>query len=92
MRSLFRILLFVVIVPSAFVHAQGSKDAAKPVVVTSPDGRIRAEVFVEKDDGVVVVPRYRISFRGRPVVLSSALGITIYWDHQLVGHSRCVWP
>ncbi len=51
--------------------------SASPVVVTSPDSRIRAEVFLETSGDRTFIPHYRVSFRGRPVVLTSRLGIDL---------------
>jgi alpha-glucosidase len=49
-------------------------DPAPPsaVAVTSPDGRVRAEVFLEAS-----LPHLRVSFNGRPVVRPSRLGIDL---------------
>jgi alpha-glucosidase len=51
--------------------------STSPVVVTSPDGRIRAEVSLDKSADGASLPHYRVSFRGRPVALPSLLGIDL---------------
>ena len=55
---------------------EGSSSAS-PIVVTSPDSRIRAEVFLETAGDRTSIPHYRVSFRGRPAVLPSRLGIDL---------------
>jgi alpha-glucosidase len=47
---------------------------ALPIVVASPDGRIRVDVFVDKLAEHPSAAQYRIFFRGQPVVLASRLG------------------
>jgi alpha-glucosidase len=66
----------VAAVAGAGAAAEGPSSTS-PVVVTSPDGRIRAEVFLDKSGGQDSVPQYRVSFRGRPVALPSRLGIDL---------------
>ena len=46
-----------------------------PQSVTSPDGRIRVEVFLGNILGPEAIPCYRVSFRGRTVVHPSPLGV-----------------
>jgi alpha-glucosidase len=61
--------------------AGGSADdgasANSPVVVKSPDGRIRAEVSLGESGRQHSVPHFTVSFRGRPVALPSRLGIDL---------------
>jgi alpha-glucosidase len=45
--------------------------------VLSPNGRIRAEVFLDKSGAFPAVPHYRVTFKGRPVVLDSPLRIEL---------------
>jgi len=54
-----------------------AEDGPSPAVVTSPDGRIRAEVFLDGSGGRASVPHYRVSFGGRPVALPSRLGVDL---------------
>ena len=48
-----------------------------PVVVTSPHGRIKADVLLEKSDRAASIPHYRVWFQDRPVALPSRLGIDL---------------
>lgn len=47
------------------------------VVVTSPDDSVRVEVSLDGEGGQGPALRYSVSFRGRPVVLPSQLGIDL---------------
>jgi alpha-glucosidase len=47
-----------------------------PLVVSSPDARVRVEVFLHKAPSGTV-PQYRITFQQRPVVLASPLQIDL---------------
>ncbi len=58
-----------------------------PVVVTSPDRRIRAEVTLEESGGEGSIPHLSVSFRGRPIVLRSRLGIDLADGTRLGGGS-----
>ncbi len=53
------------------------RDAPSSVAATSPDGRIRVEVALAGRGEGGPPPVYSISFRGRPVVLASRLGIDL---------------
>lgn len=58
--------------------AEETPAAKSPVAVTSPDGRIRTEVSIQKSpDGNVSAALYSVSFQGRPVVLPSRLGVDL---------------
>src|SRR4051812_7536913 len=61
---------------SPATRGDDARSEPKPVVVASPDGRIRAEVFIEKDDEFSRV-RYRVSLRDRPVVETSLLQMVL---------------
>ena len=67
------------------VAGQGSGSLSPSV--SSPDGRIRVEVFLEPADRAASVLRYRVSFNGRPVVLSSRLGVDLA-DGSALGAAR----
>lgn len=78
---------------SAFLLALATPGAGAdpgPIAVASPDGRIRAEVFVEKE-GEASRARYRVSFRGRPIIRPSGLSIElggadgVGWDATVEG-------
>jgi alpha-glucosidase len=58
-------------------RADGAPISKSPVVVTSPDGRIRAEVFLDTMGERTDLPRYRVSFQGQPVALPSRLGVDL---------------
>ena len=59
-----------------------------PVAVTSPDGRVRIEVFVE-GQGDSAPLRYRVSLNGRPVILPSRLGIELA-DGSILGKGSTI--
>jgi alpha-glucosidase len=61
--------------------------AKLPVVVTSPDGRIRTEVSLAGSGGKESVPHLSVSFRGRLVALPSRLGIDLADGTRLGGGS-----
>lgn len=63
-------------VTAVWAHAAEDRSASSSIV-TSPDDHIRAELFLEKSENGASVPHYRISFRGRPVVLASRLGVEL---------------
>ena len=58
-------------------HAAGEGPGSTSQSVSSPDGRIRVEVFLDPTAGAPSAVRYRVSFRGRPVVLPSRLGVDL---------------
>jgi len=62
---------------AAAVAAFDEPTPASRVVVTSPDGRIRVEVFVEGAGKQTAAPRYSVFFRDRAVVLASPLGVVL---------------
>jgi len=64
--------------PAALSNAvEDRQGSTSRVVVSSPDGRLRAEVVLEGGGGTALVPRYSVTFRGRPVVLPSRLGVDL---------------
>jgi alpha-glucosidase len=54
-----------------------SRDAPTRAAATSPDGRIRVEVSLDEHGKGGTSPTYSISFRGRPLVLPSRLGVDL---------------
>jgi len=64
-------------IESVTMAASGDAGSAGPVVVDSPDGRIRVEVLVDASGPAAVVPQYRVTFQGRPVLMSSPLRIDL---------------
>jgi alpha-glucosidase len=50
---------------------------------TSPDGQIRIEVALAADTEGRSTPAYSISFRGKPVILPSALGVDLAAGYRL---------
>lgn len=58
----------------ACVSCEGG-DLTPGAAATSPDGRIRVEVSLNKGEKGTGLPEYSVSFRGRPVVLKSRLGV-----------------
>jgi alpha-glucosidase len=65
----------------------GDDPGSPEVAVTSPDGRIRAEISLDTAGEQTSVPHYRVSFRGRPVVLPSRLGVDLADGSTLGGGS-----
>jgi alpha-glucosidase len=58
--------------------AAAAEDPSSPSSsITSPDGRIRADVFLDRAGETAAVPHYRVSFRGRDVVMASRLGVDL---------------
>jgi alpha-glucosidase len=69
--------------------AAAEPEAAARVQVASPDGRIRAEVFLEGDDKAPGVPHYQITFQNKPVALRARLGIDLA-DGSALGASSTI--
>ncbi len=86
-----RFLLSVTCLFGASSAIAGNADDApavkSPVVATSPDGRIRAEVSVDVPGGQASIPHISVSFRGRAVVLPSQLGVNLGDGTRLGGGS-----
>jgi alpha-glucosidase len=59
------------------VAAGGKQAGTTRVVVTSPDGRLRVDVWIEGAGEQASLPRYSVSFRGRPVALPSPMGLDL---------------
>jgi alpha-glucosidase len=57
--------------------ADDGQSSKSPIVATSPNGRIRAELSLERSGAQASVPHIRVSFRGRPVALPSPLGVNL---------------
>lgn len=65
------------------------RDTPSRAMATSPDGRIRAEIsLAERNDGGAS-PVYSISFRGRPLILPSRLGVDLAGGAAL-GHRSTI--
>lgn len=60
-------------------YTRAGDDLAPPsrVAVSSPNGKVQAEVILEAGDGQGSVPQYRATFNGRPVIRPSGLGIDL---------------
>ncbi len=71
------IACFLGTITAALSDAEGSPSAKSPIVATSPDGRVRAEVSLEPPVGQASIPHISVSFRGRTVVLPSPLGVDL---------------
>ena len=76
-RYLVPALCFLGLNAAVAVAADDGPPSTPPVVATSPDGRIRAEVSLDTSAEGASLPHYRVSFRGRPVALPSRLGIDL---------------
>src|SRR5262245_6459122 len=78
-----RLLALSVVTLALASHAVGPARAgdegttARPVVVASPDGRVRAEVELGKAEGARSVPWLRVAFGDRPVLLPSSLQVDL---------------
>jgi alpha-glucosidase len=73
MSSSLRAALFTVLSVAGLVRAaQG-----QTVAVHSPDGKIGIEFALESVGDTKAVPVYRVSFQGKPVVLTSRLGVEL---------------
>jgi alpha-glucosidase len=64
---------FVIIAPGACA----GRDAPSRAAATSPDGRIRVEISLAQGGDGPASPAYSISYRGRPVIRPSRLGIDL---------------
>jgi alpha-glucosidase len=78
---------FWLVIPGAASWAQ--HDAPSRATATSPDGQIRAEVFLVDRGAEGASPAYTVSFRGRPIVLPSRLGIDLA-DGSGLGRSSVI--
>lgn len=72
--------LFAVSRPSPGADAQASAG------VGSPDGRVRIELSLATQADGTAAPVYRVSFRGKPVILPSRLGVDL-GDGSALGNS-----
>jgi alpha-glucosidase len=86
---LCHLLISCFVGPNLAVAGSGGDGAVanSPVVVTSPDGCLRAEVSLGKAGGQDSVPHISVSLRGRPVALPSRLGIDLADGTTLGGGS-----
>jgi alpha-glucosidase len=64
-------------------------DSPSRPAATSPDRQIRLELFLSERGGGQPSPAYSISYRGRPVVLPSRLGIDLAGG-QVLGHDSTI--
>ena len=71
------VFCFLAINAAVAFAADDDPPSKSQVVLHSPDGRIRAEVFLDKSGERAQLPRYRVSFRGRDVALPSRLGVDL---------------
>ncbi len=58
-------------------HAEGANTQPSPITVSSPDGQLRLEVFLDRSGDAASVPHYRLTWKGRPVILDSPLRVDI---------------
>jgi alpha-glucosidase len=75
-----RSLLPMACVSWLLIVAPGSsvgRDAPSGAAIASPDGRIRAGVSLVPNGDGRAAPAYSISYRGRPIVIPSRLGIDL---------------
>jgi len=82
-RGLVTVICLFVPFAAGSKAAEDATGSSSRVVVSSPDGRVRAEVVLDRTEGQGAAPRYNVSFRGRPVVLPSPLGIEPAEGHPL---------
>ena len=67
-----RVLVGLAVFAAALTSLGGQTPAAQPIVVVSPDGRVRAELSATK--GVL---RYRVMVDGQQVLAPSSLGVRV---------------
>jgi alpha-glucosidase len=75
MRYLLVPMLGLIMFRGAGVLA--AEDVPHPILVASPDGRLRAEVLLERSAEGRSVPHYRVWLQRRAVVLPSRLGVAL---------------
>ena len=68
-------------------NADDGPSVKSPIVATSPDGSIRAEISLDTQGGKASIPQISVSFRGRAVVLPSPLGVDLGDGTRLGGGS-----
>ncbi|MBP7933167.1 MAG: glycoside hydrolase family 97 protein [Phycisphaerae bacterium] len=61
----------------AMVSARARADAVKPVTVTSPGGHVHVQISLHTAGQGGAVPRYRVTFKERPVIVDSPLQIDL---------------
>jgi alpha-glucosidase len=71
------LILFTCCLAAGPFAAADDDAATSRVTVASPRGAVRAEVSLDEADGQGSGPRYRVWFKGRPVVEPSRLGIDL---------------
>ena len=71
----------------AVSDADDSPSSTSPIVATSPDRNVRAEISLDSHGGQASIPHISVSFRGRPVVLASPLGVDLVDGARLGGNS-----
>ncbi len=77
MRRHRMLILFTCCLAAGPFAAADDDAATSRVTVASPRGAVRAEVSLDEADGQGSGPRYRVWFKGRPVVEPSRLGIDL---------------
>src|SRR4051812_27204489 len=87
-RNLAVFCLSVLMVSSGSSRAWGQ---AEPVRVISPDGAVELVLTAASAGGPVDLPlRYRVGYRGQPVIVDSALGLDIEGQPPLPGRCKPV--
>lgn len=76
MRRCYRLIVLCLAFRAATAYPADRQPPAATVEVSSPDERVRVEVAVEPAGNASVL-RYRVVYRGRPVVLASRLGVEL---------------
>lgn len=74
-RCLLLALYGMLSLESVTFAMSGDAGPSKPVVVASPDGRIRVEVAIGVGSPVAAGPQYSVTFKGRPLLSKSPLRI-----------------
>lgn len=87
-RHLMRMACWVGSVITASASCACEDTPSRPAA-TSPHRQIRIELFLAERGGRQASPAYSISYRGRPVVLPSRLGIDLA-DGQGLGHDSTI--
>src|SRR5262249_35817224 len=77
MLRLFIVELALGLLAVGSVRAGGVASAPGPVGVTSPDGRSRIEFDLQATEKAASVPKLRVTFGGRPVLLPSPLQVNL---------------
>ena len=68
---------FLFIISASVSLSSEGQDTWSRATATSPDGQVRIEVTLAARGEGMVAPFYRVSFRGRPVILPSRLGLDL---------------